>query len=227
MSNKIFKKKLFLVSFSIGRKKSFRHLLCVIDFRQTVTVKRQLFQTYCRSTLYYGIETIVMNKSEMTKLEKAETIAIKDAIGITRRSRNTALWEAMNLTRTEDQVSNRKLNLVERLTKNAFTLKIIHATIAKLSWATTDANKWEKRSIVNELLTKTSEVPYVPNRTEDTTKQFFGKCRVLQSKQHKKAEEPLNQDLRVLVDRVHAGDATMRATILKKIDTLLHYEDEN
>ena len=61
--------------------------------------------------LIYGFETIAMNKSEMTKFKMAETI------GVTGRSRNAALWEALNLTETQIsnlKISNLKMSFVER-----------------------------------------------------------------------------------------------------------------
>ena len=39
-----------------------------------IPVKKQLYQSYCRSTLLCGTETIVINKSESLKLKQMEVI---------------------------------------------------------------------------------------------------------------------------------------------------------
>ena len=73
---------------------------------------------------------------------------------------------------------------------------------------------------------RTAELPYVPNQTEDTTKQFISKCQMLRTDANKKNEQPPNQELKALLDRAHEGDAKMRAKMIRRIEAVLHYEND-
>lgn len=194
----------------------------LFESSMSIAVKKQLYQSYCRPALMYGIETVVLNKSELAKLtETTETVAIKDALGISRRTYNAELWDSMKLSLTEAQVNSRKLGFISRLAKNNYTSTIMNIIVAKMSWASTANNKWEKKSILTELWDATKEIPYVPNRQESTAKQLQNKFGIAFPAAPPRPDTP---ELTELVKHAHEGDKKMQQKKLKQIEHLIRVE---
>ena len=65
-------------------------------------------------------------------------------------------------------------------------------------------------------------MPYVPNWTEDTARQFSSKFQMLKVEAKKKAERLPNHDLKALADRAQVGDT--KTLII--IEAILYYEND-
>ena len=66
------------------------------------------------------------------------------------------------------------------------------------------------------------------NKVEATSQQFTNKCRMLQGsrKLEKHQEAPETRELKALLGRIHAGDSKMRTKARRRLEDVLHYENE-
>lgn len=201
----------------------------LFELSMATSIKKQLYQTYCRSTLLYGMETTVMNKSELEKLKKAETIAVKDVLGLSRRSRNTPLWAALRLIPTHDVITRTHMNFIERLAKNEYTRQILKVIVVQLSWANGSESKWERKSVVNELWETSAAISYVARQGEGTFEEFLSKCdwmrRAHQAEGYARSET--NPELLDLLRTAHLGDARKQRNTRKRIEDILIYTNQS
>ena len=83
-----------------------------------------MYKTYVMSVLTYGLDIIILNKQQLTKIKRTETNCVKNLLNISLYCKNTALLKACNITTLEDHLYIAQLSLFKRLNENQFTKSI-------------------------------------------------------------------------------------------------------
>jgi hypothetical protein len=88
-------------------------------------IKSLLYKMYCRSTLLYGIETTHINKVNLIKLKKTESIILKKSTAASKYDSTKKLLGALKIKSLEHTIRSRKINMFQQLIKNRYTRMII------------------------------------------------------------------------------------------------------
>ena len=88
-------------------------------------VKLCFYKTYIRPMLYYGVENLTLNKTQLKTLQSLEGNLIKGMFRIGKKTRTTPLLRAVNVEKTEELHTRTKINFFKRLTQFELTNKII------------------------------------------------------------------------------------------------------
>ncbi len=83
-----------------------------------------MYKTYVMSVLTYGLDIIILNKQQLTKIKRTETNCVKNILNISLYCKNTALLKACNITTLENHLYKAQLSLFKRLNENQFTKSI-------------------------------------------------------------------------------------------------------
>ena len=68
--------------------------------KMTAKFKIFLYKTYVRPKLYFGVEALVLNKSQMKKMQKIESTVVERLLGISSYSKSTELICAVQLEKS-------------------------------------------------------------------------------------------------------------------------------
>jgi len=118
-----------------------------------VKVKLQLYKSYIRPVLTYGLETMILGSNEMEKLQSKEESIIKIALGLSPRLHSTELMAVLGLNRLDMRLDSLLPSFFGRLLENRYTNEFINQLkILNLP----------RRSIVNQM--------YKKFKTKDETK---------------------------------------------------------
>ena len=74
-----------------------------------------LFRTICQPTLCYGTECMNISHRDVAQLDSTQGQLIKRSLGLSKRSYNTELFQAMNIKRASDLVSQNACSLFRRI----------------------------------------------------------------------------------------------------------------
>ena len=83
----------------------------------TPAVQAHLYKCICQPTLTYGLECMSHSAAQMQKLESAQGKLIKQSLGLSKRSHNTALLRALSIEKVYDIVNRNVLSLYHRIFK--------------------------------------------------------------------------------------------------------------
>ncbi|KAK2173955.1 hypothetical protein NP493_841g00000 [Ridgeia piscesae] len=83
----------------------------------TPDVQAYLYKCICQPTLKFGLECISSNAIQMRRLESVQDRLIKQSLGLSKLSHNTALLKALNIEKIEDIVNRNVLSLYNRIFK--------------------------------------------------------------------------------------------------------------
>ena len=89
--------------------------------KMTAKLKIFLYKTYVRPKLYYGVETLVLNKCQRKKMQKIESTVVKRLLGISSYSKSTELIYAVQTEKSGKRLDTLKAGFFERILKNNFT----------------------------------------------------------------------------------------------------------
>ncbi|KAK2178240.1 hypothetical protein NP493_552g01050 [Ridgeia piscesae] len=77
----------------------------------TPDVQAYLYKCICQPTLTYGLECMSSTAIQMRRLESVQGRLIKQSLGLSKRSHNTALLKVLNIEKIEDIVNRKVLSL--------------------------------------------------------------------------------------------------------------------
>ncbi|KAK2143759.1 hypothetical protein NP493_4432g00002 [Ridgeia piscesae] len=83
----------------------------------TPDVQAYLYKCICQPTLTYGLECMSSTAIQMRRLESVQGRLIKQSLGLSKLSHNTALLKALNIEKIEDIVNRNVLSLYNRTFK--------------------------------------------------------------------------------------------------------------
>ena len=87
--------------------------------------KSFIFKCYIRPLIQYGVDTFVLNETDIGRIKMLEGNSLKDSLGLFRRIHSTELFSALDILPTTEQIKRSKLNLFYRLLDNQFTRDIV------------------------------------------------------------------------------------------------------
>ena len=93
-------------------------------------LKSQMFKTYIRPVLFYGIENVYIQKTVVNKLKRIDGNIIKRLLNIPVRCKTSSLLCALNITPVEYMIKQAKLDFFLRIMENEYTKKIIENTLS-------------------------------------------------------------------------------------------------
>ena len=85
--------------------------------RATADVQAYFYKCICHPTLKYGLECMSSTAIQMRRLESVQGRIIKQSLGLSKLSHNTALLKALNIEKIEDIVNRNVLSLYNRTFK--------------------------------------------------------------------------------------------------------------
>ncbi|CAF0743838.1 unnamed protein product [Brachionus calyciflorus] len=88
-------------------------------------MKGQLYKTYIRPILLYGLETFYLKLTDINDLKRFEGNTVKTIMDISTRCRSTYLTHAMNIEPLQYKLRNIKIDFFLRLKENKFTEEIL------------------------------------------------------------------------------------------------------
>jgi hypothetical protein len=88
-------------------------------------MKSQLYKTFCRSILFYGLESLYLNQQEVKKMQTLESNTIKGMLKIDRRTRSTQLLYSMRMETIRSKIDSLKLKFFSRLLQNEVTNELL------------------------------------------------------------------------------------------------------
>ena len=83
----------------------------------TPDVQAYLYKCICQPTLTYGLECMGSTAIQMRRLESAQGKLIKQSLGLSKLSHNTALLKTLNIEKIDDIVNRNVLSLYNRIFK--------------------------------------------------------------------------------------------------------------
>jgi hypothetical protein len=78
-------------------------------------VQSHLFNHICQPTLTYGLDCINISQNEIVKLDSAQGKLIKQSLGLSKRSHNTQVLQAMGVKKINELASKQCLSLYHRI----------------------------------------------------------------------------------------------------------------
>ncbi len=87
----------------------------------SVEVKLQLYKSYVRPVLTYGLESLLLGSNEADKLQRKEENIIKTALGLSTRLRSSELMLALKLNRIDVRLDSMIPSYFGRLMLNRYT----------------------------------------------------------------------------------------------------------
>jgi hypothetical protein len=91
----------------------------------SVEVKVQLYKSYVRPVLTYGLESLLLGSNEADKLQRKEENIIKTALSLSTRLRSTELMLALKLNRIDVKLDSMIPSYFGRLMMNQYTKDFI------------------------------------------------------------------------------------------------------
>lgn len=108
-------------------------------------IKVQLYKTFCRPVLYYGLESLSLTVTEKKNLQKVESNILKSLFSLKRRSRTGDFLNAIRIDKTDDRINKIKISYFVRLYENKLTRTLLTETIQE------PKRPYKTNCIVNEI----------------------------------------------------------------------------
>ena len=109
--------------------------------------KAQMYQTYCRPVLVYGLEAIHVSTNDIRVLQTTEGNIIKRCLRLSKKVRKTKLLSALGLDTIQNRVKRIKYSFMLRLINNPLT----RALIGQLLLEAHSGRGISKRSVISEI----------------------------------------------------------------------------
>jgi len=97
----------------------------VLNKMMCVSTKISLLKIYIKPLLYYGLEALDLNKSEINDIKKCESSIVKQLMGISKYCHTEELFSALSIETTEESIYKHKLRFLQRLENNSYTNQFI------------------------------------------------------------------------------------------------------
>ena len=91
--------------------------------------RAQMFKTYIRPVLYYGLDCNELNITQKNDLIKFEGNVVKRSLYIPTRCHTTGIFQALKISTSSDYLKYIKNSLILRLVKNEFTKELLDISI--------------------------------------------------------------------------------------------------
>ena len=111
----------------------------VLNRLMSINTKISLFKIYIKPLLYYGIESLDINKGDLNEIGKCESSMVKQLIGISKYCHTTDLFSALNINTAEESLYISKFKFIQRMERNEYTkqfmeeLREVNTTTGSLS----------------------------------------------------------------------------------------------
>ena len=111
----------------------------VLNRLMSIYTKICLFKIYIKPLLYYGIESLDINKGYLNEIRKCESSIVKQLIGISKYCHTTDLFSALNINTAEESLYISKFKFIQRMERNEYTkqfmeeLREVNTTTGSLS----------------------------------------------------------------------------------------------
>ena len=111
----------------------------VLNRLMSINTKISLFEIYIKPLLYYGIESLDINKGDLNEIGKCESSIVKQMIGISKYCHTTDLFSALNINTAEESLYISKFKFIQRMERNEYTkqfmeeLREVNTTTGSLS----------------------------------------------------------------------------------------------
>ena len=128
-----------------------------------------LYKAYARPILFYGLEAIKLNKTEINNIQTIESSIVKYQLGLRKQSKSSELLYALDIEKSELRLQELKCSFYMRLMRNNYTQKVIQS-IENYYNATNDAQISEK-SVIKEV----SDILFDTNPNVDIITRCKGK----------------------------------------------------
>ena len=92
-------------------------------------IKAQLYKTFIRPILYYGLENFKLNIGESGKVQRLEPTLLKNMLGITKYCESTELLLAFNINSFQNRIRILKFNYLNRLITNKYTKMVLETQL--------------------------------------------------------------------------------------------------
>ena len=89
----------------------------------------QLYKTYIRPILYYGMNMLNLNQTQMFEFKRTEGNIVKTMVNLHKTAKTTELFAAFNMNTTEETVDLNKFNLFHRLKQNEASKELLNYSI--------------------------------------------------------------------------------------------------
>jgi hypothetical protein len=99
--------------------------LGIIDRNLHPTMKGQLYKTYIRPVLFYGLENFFLTKRDRLRIKRIEGNIVKTILNIPNRCRTSNLFYALKIEPTSQRIDILKTEFYKNLLKNQYTRKVI------------------------------------------------------------------------------------------------------
>ena len=90
----------------------------------------QLYKTYSRTALLYGVENVILLSGELDRLKFFDTNPFQKTLDLYSTSHNTALFNAIKLSTKYENLMLIKLNFIVRLARNRLTSDFTNELLA-------------------------------------------------------------------------------------------------
>ncbi|CAF1027604.1 unnamed protein product [Brachionus calyciflorus] len=110
-------------------------------------IKKHIFQTFCKSTMFYGIQTTTLNKSMYKKIQTSENVMIKRLLNLPKHSKTTKLRLALNFNSAKNTIAIIKLKFF----KSAMSHTLLNHIFKEIH-SDTIGNKLKNKSMSNKSL---------------------------------------------------------------------------
>ncbi len=128
----------------------------------TPKVKVQLYKTYIRPVLTYGLENMIFNNTQMDNLNTKECNIIKCALNLSTRLESTDLMLSLGIERINDKIDTMIPSFFVRLLENSYTNSFIQNLLLSCN------SKFHNKSIIGHIVSKfkTSNLKLLKNKCE-------------------------------------------------------------
>ena len=79
-----------------------------------VDLKCHIWQTICRPILTFGLETMFLSKTMLSRLNSLQGSIIKNFLALSKQSRHSKLLQALNISSIETTVKRQSLSLLKK-----------------------------------------------------------------------------------------------------------------
>ena len=153
----------------------------ILSSHLDVHVKSLLFKAYSRPILYYGMENMVLNKTEAKTIQSLEGILVKRMLNVGKTSRTSQLLRAIKIEPAADKIDVIKLSFYARLVDNQYTKQIILRIIPDIEKLQEHEKEKASRGFIHNIVEELCECK--TQNIDDLAKQCIKKVKDLKKEQ--------------------------------------------
>ena len=97
----------------------------LISNNMSLATKAYLLKVYIRPIVNYGLDIFNLNSCEFDQIKSAETMVLKQIIGVNKQIKNTTILSALNKDQSSHKLIKNRITLYKRLLDNEFTCQLL------------------------------------------------------------------------------------------------------